>query len=46
MPQFHKAIPETANGGFYIGFMTAMLEFGAFLGCSFMPWLADKISRK
>lgn len=46
MPQFHEAIPETANGGFYTGFMTAMLEFGAFLGCFFMPWLADKISRK
>lgn len=26
--------------------MTAMLELGAFLGCFFMPWLADKISRK
>ncbi|KAJ9643001.1 hypothetical protein H2199_004523 [Coniosporium tulheliwenetii] len=46
MPQFHEAIPETANGGFYTGFMTAMLEFGAFLGCFFMPWLAGKISRK
>lgn len=26
--------------------MTGMLELGAFLGCFFMPWLADKISRK
>lgn len=26
--------------------MTAMLELGAFLGCFFMPWLADKVSRK
>lgn len=46
MPQFHEQYPETANGGFYTGFMTAMLEFGAFLGCFFMPRLADKVSRK
>lgn len=26
--------------------MTGMLEFGAFLGCFFMPALADRISRK
>lgn len=50
MPQFHRRFPETEPGtpgsGFHIGFMTAMLEFGAFLGCFFMPKLADKISRK
>lgn len=45
MPQFHAVFP-TATSGFGKGFMTGMLEFGAFLGCFFMPWLADKISRK
>lgn len=50
MPQFHARFPETdpknSHSGFYTGFMTGMLEFGAFLGCFFMPYLADKISRK
>lgn len=50
MPQFQQRFPEVAPGhpgsGFYKGFMTAMLEFGAFLGCFFMPKLCDKISRK
>ncbi|KAI1074744.1 general substrate transporter [Whalleya microplaca] len=45
MDSFHEAFPE-AKSGFGKGFMTGMLEFGAFLGCFFMPWLADKISRK
>ncbi|KAK8185398.1 general substrate transporter [Phyllosticta capitalensis] len=45
MPQFKSQYPEI-NNGFYKGLMTAMLELGAFLGCFFMPWLADKISRK
>lgn len=45
MDQFHHAFPrsETAFGK---SLMTAMLEFGAFVGCLFMPTLADKISRK
>ena len=45
MDQFHKVFPEAARG-FGKGFMTGMLELGAFLGCLFMPWLADTISRK
>ncbi|KAF2146198.1 uncharacterized protein K452DRAFT_315426 [Aplosporella prunicola CBS 121167] len=45
MDQFHTAYPET-TGDFYTGLMTAMLELGAFLGCFFMPALADRISRK
>ncbi|KAF2452584.1 hexose carrier protein [Lineolata rhizophorae] len=45
MDQFHEAIPRTESA-FGKGFMTGMLEFGAFLGCFFMPWLADAISRK
>lgn len=45
MDSFHAAFPE-AESGFGKGFMTGMLELGAFLGCFFMPWLADKISRK
>lgn len=50
MPQFYAAYPEVSPGypgsGFNKGFMTAMLEFGAFIGCFFMPKLCDKISRK
>lgn len=46
MPVFIETYPELEGGGFYTGLMTAMLELGAFLGCFFMPWLADKISRK
>ncbi|KAF4546319.1 putative mfs monosaccharide transporter protein [Lasiodiplodia theobromae] len=46
MDQFLDQYPELKGGGFWTGFMTAMLELGAFLGCFFMPWLADKISRK
>lgn len=45
MGQFHQVFPE-AESGFGKGFMTGMLELGAFLGCFFMPWLADTISRK
>ena len=45
MSQFHDVFPRAASG-FGKGFMTGMLEFGAFLGCFFMPWMADKISRK
>ncbi|KAL2882843.1 hypothetical protein SGCOL_001533 [Colletotrichum sp. CLE4] len=45
MKQFHDVFPEAATP-FGKGFMTGMLEFGAFLGCLFMPTLADKISRK
>lgn len=50
MPQFHEQYPETAPGhhryGFNVGFMTGMLELGAFIGCLFFPQLADRISRK
>lgn len=50
MPQFHGAFPEVAPGhphyGFNTGFMTGMLEFGAFIGCLFFPMLADRYSRK
>lgn len=50
MPQFHKAFPilDPASSGsaFWTGFMTGMLELGAFIGCFFMPRLADTISRK
>lgn len=50
MDQFHEEFPETAPGhanqGFYTGFMTGMLELGAFLGCLFYPWFADTYSRK
>ncbi|KAF2159837.1 hypothetical protein M409DRAFT_70735 [Zasmidium cellare ATCC 36951] len=50
MDQFHNRFPETKPGhpgqGFYTGFMTAMLELGAFLGCLVYPWVADRYSRK
>lgn len=45
MDQFHDVFPE-AKSGFGKGFMTGMLEFGAFIGCFFFPWLCDRISRK
>ncbi|KJZ75441.1 hypothetical protein HIM_05137 [Hirsutella minnesotensis 3608] len=45
MEQFHAAFPETRTG-FGKGFMTGMLELGAFLGCFFMPALVDRLSRK
>lgn len=45
MPQFNEAYPETETP-FGKSFMTAMLELGAFIGCLFMPALADRISRK
>jgi MFS family permease len=45
MPQFLDTFPEV-KGSFWKGFMTGMLELGACIGCLFMPWLADKISRK
>ncbi|XPS77190.1 hypothetical protein M3J09_009222 [Ascochyta lentis] len=50
MPELHNHFPETAPGharyGFNVGFMTGMLELGAFIGCLFFPYLADRISRK
>jgi len=50
MQQFHDKFPETAPGhpsqGFYVGFMTGMLELGAFLGCLVYPYVADRWSRK
>ncbi|KAF2152238.1 putative transporter [Myriangium duriaei CBS 260.36] len=45
MPVFHQAFPRAATA-FGTGFMTGMLLLGAFVGCLFMPYLADKISRK
>jgi MFS family permease len=45
MDQFHNAFPRTRTA-FGTSFMTAMLLLGAFVGCIFMPSLADKISRK
>jgi len=50
MDRFHEQFPETTPGtpgyGFHTGFMTGMLELGAFVGCLFFPKLADVISRK
>ncbi|KAI7554873.1 hexose carrier protein [Hortaea werneckii] len=50
MPQFHETYtrldPEASSAAFWKGFMTGMLELGAFLGCFGFPSLADRISRK
>ena len=50
MPQFRGYYPEVSpdhpSYGFNTGFMTGMLELGAFLGCLFFPMLADRYSRK
>ncbi|KAL4793691.1 general substrate transporter [Aspergillus venezuelensis] len=50
MEQFREQYPETSPDspryGFHTGFMTAMLELGAFVGCLFFPSIADRISRK
>ncbi|RFU33213.1 hypothetical protein B7463_g3126, partial [Scytalidium lignicola] len=45
MPQFHRVYPRTSTP-FGTSFMTAMLLLGAFLGCLFMSYLCDRISRK
>ncbi|KAK2594019.1 hypothetical protein QQS21_008281 [Conoideocrella luteorostrata] len=45
MPEFHRVYPKAATP-FGKGFMTGMLELGAFIGCLFMPLLADRVSRK
>lgn len=50
MPQFVDQFPEVdenaPNYGFHKGLLTGMLELGAFIGCLFFPYIADKISRK
>lgn len=50
MDQFRQVFPEchpdNPRYGFNTGFMTGMLEFGAFLGCVTFPFICDKISRK
>lgn len=45
MDQFHTTYPFAATS-FGKEFMTAMLLLGAFLGCIFMPYAADRYSRK
>ncbi|KAI7227516.1 hexose carrier protein [Hortaea werneckii] len=45
MGSFHARFPQAATP-FGKGFMTGMLELGAFLGCFFYPYLADRISRR
>ncbi|KAJ5990228.1 hypothetical protein N7522_010435 [Penicillium canescens] len=50
MPQFIDQFPQIDSNapsyGFHVGFLTGMLELGAFVGCIFFPYLADRISRK
>ncbi|KAE8147993.1 general substrate transporter [Aspergillus avenaceus] len=45
MDEFHKAYPR-ADTSFGKGLMTGMLLLGAFVGCIFMSYLSDRISRK
>ncbi|CAG7924833.1 unnamed protein product [Penicillium olsonii] len=44
--QFPQVDPDAPKYGFHTGFLTGMLELGAFVGCLFFPYLADRISRK
>ncbi|CAG8242011.1 unnamed protein product [Penicillium salamii] len=50
MPQFIDQFPQVDSNapryGFHTGFLTGMLELGAFVGCLFFPYVADRISRK
>lgn len=45
MDEFHQVFPA-AESSFGKGFMTGMLLLGAFIGSLFMPYIADRISRK
>ncbi|POR36844.1 Uncharacterized protein TPAR_02970 [Tolypocladium paradoxum] len=44
--QFPEVGPDASGAGFKKGFMTAMIELGAFLGAMNQGWIADKFSRK
>lgn len=51
MPQFLHAFPRmdsdvSSSAAFWKGLNTAVLELGCVIGCIFMPWLCDRISRK
>jgi hypothetical protein len=50
MPQFHatypKLAPDALGSSSWTGFMTGMLEFGAFLGCFAFSKLAETLFRK
>lgn len=45
MDQFHAVFPRTETA-FGTSLMTGMLLLGCFVGCLFMPYLCDKLSRK
>ncbi|RAH47357.1 sugar porter family MFS transporter [Aspergillus brunneoviolaceus CBS 621.78] len=45
MDRFHQVFPRSETS-FGKGLMTGMLLLGAFVGCLFMSYLADRISRK
>ena len=48
MPQFLQRFTRVDGGagGFWKGFLTAMIELGALLGALNQGWIADRISRK
>jgi MFS family permease len=50
MPQFIATYPrigeDDPRSAFWKGLNTGLLQLGCFMGCFFMPWLCDKISRK
>lgn len=46
LEKFPEVSPEASGAGFKKGFMTAMIELGAFLGAMNQGWIADKFSRK
>lgn len=46
LQQFPRVSERGSGAGFWKGFLTAMIELGAFLGALNQGWIADKISRK
>lgn len=44
--RFWEVADDAPGAGFYKGFLTAMIEFGALFGAFNQGWIADKISRK
>ncbi|EHY53293.1 Sugar transporter STL1 [Exophiala dermatitidis] len=46
LDDFPRVSDTASGGGFWKGFMTAMIELGALIGAFNQGWVAEKISRK
>ncbi|KAG9791602.1 general substrate transporter, partial [Aureobasidium melanogenum] len=46
LDDFPRVSDTASGGGFWKGFMTAMIELGALIGAFNQGWIAEKISRK